>query len=728
MGIHFDETCKTFHLKTSDTSYVMKILKDKYLVHLYWGRRLRDNNLDYLLRPIERPFSPFPNPIDKSYSLDTLPVEYPTYGNSDFRIPAFSVLLDNGTTVVDLSYKTHQIIQGKPRLAGLPATYVQDDSEAETLEIELADDPTGLRVVLLYTVFRDFNAITRSVRIINEGPDKLKLLRAFSANVDFQRSDFHLLQLSGAWGRERHLRRRKPAPGLQAIESRRGASSHQQNPFFALLSEEAGEESGDVYGFSLVYSGNFIAGVEVDQFDTSRAFIGINPHDFTWLLEPMESFQAPEVVLVHSHDGIDSLSHTYHQLYRRRLSRGKYRDLVRPVPVNTWEATYFNFDADRILDIAEIAKELGIELLVLDDGWFGRRDDDSSSLGDWFVNTEKLSAGLADLAEGINRLGMKFGLWVEPEMISPDSQLYRAHPDWCIHVPNRTRSESRNQLVLDFSRPEVCSAVIQMISEILRNAPISYVKWDCNRHLTEIGSAMLPPERQRETLHRHILGVYRVMDEITSSFPDVLFESCSGGGGRFDPGMLYYMPQVWTSDSTDAVERLKIQYGTSIVYPPSSMCCHVSVIPNHQVHRNTSLKMRGDVASSGVLGYQLDLTKLTPEEKEYTKKQIELYKELRKLILFGRMHRLKSPFTSNEAAWIFVSEDHKEAFMAYFRILAIPNEPLARIFPRGLNPAFTYELIDEDMALSGDALMYAGLPIPLLKGDFQSYTWRMKAR
>lgn len=728
MGIIFDQSSKSFHLKANNTSYVIQVVKAGYLAHVYWGKRIRTNDVSRLIKYYGRAFSANPDPGDPTFSLDMLPQEYPAYGNTDFRIPAYQVQLENGSTITDLRYISHEIFKGKPKPEGLPATYAESDDEAETLKIELADAIAGLKVILFYSVYEKFDVITRSACIINEGRQNLKLLRALSASIDFNNSNYDMLQLSGAWARERHIERRPLYPGSQSVESRRGASSHQQNPFIALLSRNANETNGEVYGINLVYSGNFIAQAEVDQFSTTRVSIGINPFDFSWLLEAGQKFQTPEAILVYSSKGLGHMSRTYHKLYRTRLCRGKYRDQERPILVNNWEATYFDFNAEKLENIARVGKELGIELFVLDDGWFGKRDNDKSSLGDWVVDKNKLPAGLDDLARRINNLGMKFGLWFEPEMISPDSNLYRAHPDWCIHVPDRSRSESRNQLILDMSRKDVCDAVIKMVSDILSSAPISYVKWDMNRHMTEIGSALLPPERQRETAHRYILGVYRVMDEITSAFPEVLFESCSGGGGRFDPGILYYMPQTWTSDNTDAVERLKIQYGTSIVYPPSSMGCHVSAVPNHQLGRITPLSMRGDVAMSGNFGYELDLTKFSNEEKDAVKEQVKTYKSLRNLIQYGDFYRIKSPFEGNDTAWMFVSEDQTEAFAAFFRVLAKPNPSLVWLRLEGLNPEMDYEIEGTGEVVGGDVLMNAGLDIPYRHGDFQSITWKLKAK
>lgn len=726
MGIFYDSAHQTFHLKSRNMSYILQVFKTGNIAHIYWGRKVRAKNLSYKLRFVDRTFSPNPIPEDRTFSLDTLPQEYPAYGNTDFRSPAFQVQLDNGSTVSDLRYASHKIYKGKPKLEGLPAAYVENDNEAETLELELHDSLTGLKVILLYTVYEELNAITRSIRFYNDSTEKIKLLRALSMSVDFEDNEFDMLQLPGAWGRERYIERRALASGIQSIESSRGTSSHQHNPFIALLRKDTTEDAGEVYGFNLVYSGNFLAQAEVDQFKTTRVTIGINPFDFSWLLEPGEEFQTPEVVMVYSSDGLGDMSRTYHRLYRTRLCRGKFRDKVRPVLINNWEATYFDFNEEKILNIARTAKELGIELFVLDDGWFGKRNNDKCSLGDWFENKNKLPNGLKGLADSINNEGMVFGLWFEPEMISADSDLYRAHPDWCIHVPGRSRSEGRNQLILDLSRREVCDAVVKMVCDILRTVPISYVKWDMNRHMTEIGSAALPPERQRETAHRYVLGLYRVMDEITSAFPDVLFEGCSGGGGRFDPGILYYMPQIWTSDDTDAVERLKIQYGTSIVYPPCTMGSHVSAVPNHQVGRITPLKMRGDVAMSGNFGYELDLSKLGEEEKTLIKAQVAFYKEIRPLVQSGEFYRLISPFESNDTAWMFVSEDKAEVFVAFFRILSKPNSPLAVLHLKGLDPDMNYLLIGTKEIYGGDELMYAGLNVSMGIGDFQSILWRFK--
>ncbi|MNO13220.1 Alpha-galactosidase [compost metagenome] len=729
MSIIFDEAKGLFHLQSRNTSYVIQLVHG-YPAHAYFGAKLRhDSNLEGLLTFQERAsFSPNPIPEDKSISLDSLPQEYPQYGTSDFRSPAYQVRLANGTRATELTYRSHRIVPGKPLLEGLPAVYVEQDREAETLELELEDRISGLTVVLSYTVFADFDAIARSARLRNESGEPIQLERALSASVDFPDASYDALYLSGAWARERHVQRRRLAPGVTGISSRRGSSSHQQNPFLALLRPDATEQQGEVYGFSLVYSGNFTAEAEVEQFGTTRVSIGINPFDFTWKLAPGESFQTPEAVLVYSAEGLGGMSRTYHRLYRTRLCRGQFRDQERPILVNNWEATYFDFNADKIEAIAKAGSKLGIELFVLDDGWFGRRDRDNSSLGDWFEDRRKLPDGLADLAHRVKDNGLQFGLWFEPEMVSPDSDLYRAHPDWCLHVPGRRRTEARDQLVLDMSRSDVRQYLYDRLSDIFSTVPITYVKWDMNRNMTEIGSAASSAERQGEVAHRYMLGLYELLGRLTSEFSHILFESCSGGGGRFDPGMLYYMPQTWTSDDTDAAERLKIQYGTSIVYPVSTMGAHISAVPNHQVERTTPLTFRGDVAMSGNFGYELDLTRFTDEEKETAKRQIAMYKEIRGLVQQGDLYRLQSPFEGNETAWMFVSPDQEEALLFYFRVLAEPNGPLRSVKLQGLDPAKDYELAGSGEVYGGDRLMSAGLSMASVRGDFSSKMVRLKAK
>jgi alpha-galactosidase len=748
MGILYDKNNQIFHLQGKAVSYIFQVIEG-YLVHVYWGKKIRhllptEQGVDVIqwgntssnhpnrlgLVQVQERCSFHSNPVQgkKQFSLDTLAQEFPQYGTSDQRHPVYQAELNDGTRITELTYESHQIIKGKPTLNGLPSVYAEATDEAETLIVTLVDTYSGLRAHLSYTVFEHTDAITRSVRYENTSDKRIVLNKAGSASIDLATSHFELIALPGAHVRERHINRTKLAAGNHRLESRRGSSSHQMNPFAALVHPTTTEDHGDVYSFSLVYSGNFAIETEIEQFGMTRVTVGINSFDFAWHLDPKSDFQAPEVVFVYSPNGLGGMSRTYHDLYRTRLCRGVHRDAVRPILINNWEATYFNFNADKIESIAKAGAELGIELFVLDDGWFGSRNNDDSSLGDWVVDTQKLPNGLDDLANRITNLGMQFGLWFEPEMVSPNSDLYRQHPDWCLHVPGRRRTEARDQLILDLSRQDVVDYLFESISAILKAAPISYVKWDMNRNFTEAGSALLEPSRQKETAHRYMLGLYQLLERIVTAFPDILFESCSGGGGRFDPGMLYYMPQTWTSDNTDAVERLKIQYGTSLVYPLSTMGAHVSAVPNHQVDRITSLKMRGDVAMSGNFGYELDLTHFTEEEREIVKGQTADYKEIRELVQQGHFYRLLSPFEGNETAWMVVSQDRREAVVFYFRTLAQPNAPLQRLKLNGLNPDFDYVFAGNDEPVGGDLLMQHGWAVPYLKGDFASVWFKLTAR
>lgn len=725
MGIRFNKENKLFNIESKNTSYVLRVLETGHIVHLYWGRKINSNKIDYIIK--KRQCGSFLADLDNidNLHLEAIPQEYPSYGNADLRSPAVQIKLSNGTTVTDFRYDSHKIFKGKKKLNGLPATYVENDNEAETLEITLKDELARLRVILSYTIFEEYNAIARSCKIINDSDEEVDILRVLSANVDFNNSEFDFIHLSGAWARERHIIRTPLRSGGQCVESRRGASSHAQNPFMALVSHNANEDYGDVYGFNLIYSGNFLANVEVDMHNNSRAQIGINPFDFTWNLEAREEFQTPEAVLVYSPNGLTGMSHIYHDLYRERLSRGIYKDKERPILINNWEATYFDFNNEKIKELANESSKLGIELFVLDDGWFGKRNSDESSLGDWFVNEEKIKGGLNLLASEINEMGMRFGLWFEPEMISPNSKLYEEHPDWCIHIEGRTRSQARNQLILDLSRKEVCDAVIKMLTNILKSAPISYVKWDMNRNMSEIGSPAWPAKKQKEVVHRYMLGLYRILENITSDFPNILYESCSGGGGRFDGGMLYYMPQAWTSDDTDAIERLKIQEGTSLVYPPSSMGSHVSAVPNHQVGRITPLNTRGVVAMAGSFGYELDITKMSNEEKEEVKAQVEFYKNIRAIVQYGDLYRLKSSFNSNEVAWMNLSKDKNKVVVSYVKKYGEANVLPRRLKLKALEENSLYKVNETGEVFGGDELMYIGLEIGELFNDYQAKIWTL---
>lgn len=703
--IQFEEKRKHFYLHTRNTTYAMGIFQNKLLLHLYWGKRLQNGVFcNYEKEMGWHDFAPCDY---GSYSTDILPHEYPTYGSADLRKPSFHATYDDGSSISKFVYKGHTILQGKPALAGLPATYCENTDEAETLVMQLHDKVKNVDVFLTYTVFEELDAITRSVKIVNGGKT-MKLDTVLSATIDFYgMPECDFIHLDGAWARERAVTRNRIVSGNQNVESRQGASSHLHNPFIAICEKDATEKHGNVYGMSLVYSGNFIAGIEMNPYHCQRAYIGINPFQFQWVLETGESFQTPEAVLVYSADGIGGMSRIYHRLYRTRLCRGKYRDTERFVLLNNWEATYFDFNEEKIVKIAEKAAEIGIDTMVLDDGWFGVRNDDTNGLGDWYENKEKLPNGLNGLAEKVNQLGMRFGLWFEPEMVSPRSNLFGKHPDWILQSKGRISTLARNQFTLDLSREAVCDFIIESVSNILNKANIEYVKWDMNRYMTEVGSGLLSTDRQGEVMHRYMLGLYHVLEVLTSRFPNVLFEGCAGGGGRFDPGMLYYMPQIWTSDDSDAVERMEIQYGTSLVYPYSVMGAHVSACPNHQVGRTTPFGKRCNVALPGQFGFELDLNKCTSEELEIAREKIEQYRELQHVFHKGDCYRLKSPFDSNISVIEFVSEDKQTIILSIESKKATPNAADEYICMEGLEDTAIYECDGEIFA--GDYLMYKGV-------------------
>lgn len=663
-------------------------------------------------------------------SFDTanavLPFAVPTAGHGDFRPVQFEIIDGRGQNCTRLSLTGHGVIPGKKKLAGLPATYVEEEEEAQTLYLDLKDEKSGASVRVSYTLFEELDALAVSAEIRNDGGDGLILEQAGSVSLSLpQAVDF--VHLHGAWAREFNLEKTGPMHGERTVRSMRGASGHQHNPFVALAVPGAAEQSGEVYGISLVYSGNFQITADQDAYDHTRVVAGINSQTFQWKLAPGESFQTPEAVLVYSDHGYGHLSQIYHELYKKRLCRGRYRDRCRPILVNNWEATYFAFNREKLLEIAGTAADLGIELFVLDDGWFGRRDDDSSSLGDWFVYEEKLPEGLLQVSDEIHKLGLKFGLWFEPEMISENSRLYENHPDWVLRADGYVMTPSRNQYILDLSRKEVQDYLIERVSRVLEENRIDYVKWDMNRNFAETGSASGIPSG--ELPHRYMLGVYRIMEVITGRHPDVLFEGCSGGGGRFDPGMLYYMPQIWTSDNSDAVSRLKIQYGASLVYPPGTMCSHVSAVPNHQVRRVTGLEIRGHVAMSGVFGYQLDFNRCTPKEREQIREQIKAAKQYREIVRTGKFTRLISPFSTGDCAWQFRTE--KEILVFAFRILQQANVMPPQICLADL-PLDAVWQDGEGQIYDSRYLMHHGLathlsnPIEGERGDFQSQVFHLK--
>ncbi|MBU0929379.1 MAG: alpha-galactosidase [Spirochaetes bacterium] len=742
MNILYNPGTREFHLRNDFLSYVMCVRDDGRLAHLHFGSPLSaGSGYRHLLGRSASPFS--------KGSGDLALMECPARGWGDFRMPALEAEFADGSRSVDPRYEAHRVRGGKPVLRGLPSTYVEEDGEATTLEIDLRDAPGGALVTLSYTVFRDYPAISRSVSVMNEGGAPMRIACAMSACLDLGDSDWELRTYGGAWARERHESRRKLASGHQGVSSARGASSLQQGPFMCLARPGTDEGRGEAIGMSLVYSGNFVAEAEVGPFGTTRARIGIDPATFSWRLGPGESFQSPEAVIVHSRDGLGALSDAYHRLYRGRLARGPWRDRPRPVLVNNWEGTYFDFTEEKILAMADAARDLGVELFVLDDGWFGERDDDTSSLGDWVENRRKLPGGLSGLASAIEARGMRFGVWIEPEMVSRNSRLFEARPDWAVGVPGRERTSARNQYVLDMSNPAVVDHLHAEMSRILGSASISYVKWDMNRNITDAWGSSLGADRQGEFFHRYILGVYELYRRVTSDFPDVLFESCAAGGGRFDPGILAYAPQGWVSDDSDAIERLAIQWGTSMCYPLSSMGAHVSAVPNHQTGRVTPLSTRAATSFFGVLGYELDTSALTSAERLAISEEIAFYKDHRQLFQRGRFLRLRSPFErdGNVTAWMVASDDGRTAIAGYWRTLNRPAPAPDRLRARGLDPEAAYRVSlwprpapgpdrvrdDNEGIRRGDELMSIGLLIgdaptdSPSRGDFWSILFILEA-
>lgn len=749
MPIIFHNKTKEFHIYNDKISYIFKILKNGHPGHIYYGKRLTDReNFGGMIEYALRDMAPCAFEGNSTFSLEHLKQEYPAFGSGDMRFPAFELERADGSRAVDFKYQKHEIYRGKKKLPGLPAVYVEDENEAETLEVTLEDAQLGARIVLSYTIFEAFPVIARNTCFYCGG-ECITLLNAMSGSLDLPDKDYEMVELAGAWSRERHVSIRPLGYGIQSIYSLRGCSSHQFNPFLALKRKNTDEHSGEVIAASLVYSGDFLAQVEVDNYDVTRLIMGIHPNEFCWELNPGEHFQTPEMILAYSENGLNGMSQTFHQLYRTRLARGKWRDKARPILINNWEATYFDFNEDKILALAQKAADIGVELFVLDDGWFGKRNDATSSLGDWQVNTEKLPQGMKRLSEKINEMGMGFGLWIEPEMVNKDSSLFRGHPDWVLADSRRNYCHSRNQYVLDFSKPEVVDHIHGQLRKVLGEANISYVKWDMNRSFSEVFSNGMNRSWQGKVRHKYILGVYGLYERLIQEFPDILFESCASGGARFDPGILHYAPQGWTSDDTDAVERIKIQYGTSYVYPLSCMGSHVSASPNHQLFRYTPLETRANVAYFGTFGYELDLTALPGQELLEMKRQISFMKDVRELIQQGVFYRLKNPFENNSSAWMVVSKDRTEALAAYFRVLQPAQAGFERIRLAGLCADWEYSVQEqcaggtpkplsrEINVCFGDELMYAGLSVSDAasglygvarekQGDYLSRLFRLK--
>lgn len=724
MGIIYCEKDRTFTLQTKNTTYQMQVDRYGFLLHLYYGKKT-DTCMDYLLTYYDRGFSgnPYDAGEDRTYSMDTLPQEFPCYGNGDFRSTAFAVENADGSMSCDLRYKSHKIRDGKYNLEGLPAVYASEE-EAQTLEILMEDPVTGVKVVLLYGVLPAQDIITRSVSVKNESSGKIYLNKIESASLDFLYGDYEILTFYGRHAMERNVQRVPVVHGTQKIGSVRGTSSHQYNPMMILAEKETTEDKGNCYAMSFVYSGCFQGEVLKDQLNQTRMMLGLQEEAFRYPLETGEMFQAPEVILSYSSEGMNRLSQNLHHCIRQHICRGKYKEEIRPILINSWEAAYFDFTGDTIYELAKAAKEVNIDMLVMDDGWFGKRDDDNSGLGDWFVNEKKLGGTLGNLIKRINALGVKFGIWIEPEMVSEDSDLYRKHPDWALTVPGRNPVRSRNQLVLDFSRKEVVDEIYDQICKVLDQGNIEYVKWDMNRSLMDVYSSVT--RDQGRVLHDYVLGLYDFLERLVQRYPNLLIEGCSGGGGRFDAGMMYYTPQIWCSDNTDAIDRLRIQYGTSFGYPVSVVGSHVSAVPNHQTGRKTPLHTRGVVAMSGTFGYELNLMKLSEEEKQEIREQIAEYKSYAPIIQNGLYYRLSNPTTEEICAWEFVHTDEKEQSKVLLNIVMQVihgNMTVNYVKLQGLEETAVYREEKSGKRYTGAALMYGGMPLPIEPGEYQAYQY-----
>ena len=719
MNIQVNTSNRLFHLQTKHTSYVFHVIEDGSLGQLYYGPKIpfKDDYANLNTRE-EHDCTNTRTDEDVEFQAELLKQEYAGLGKGDYRYPAFQITYPNGSRTSEFQYRDYELKDGKERLTGLPSTFADDSNDSQTLTVKLADG--DLELQLHYTIFADEDVIVRSTTFVNHGKTVF-LNRALSAQLDLPDANYDFIQFAGSWSRERHLHRSHLRPGTQSISSLRTASSHQENPFFMLARPHTDNNQGAVFGFNFVYSGNFLDSVEVDQFDTTRVLIGINPDEFGWKLNSGDSFQTPEVIFSYTDNGFNALSQQLGAFYAQHLINPHFAHQERPILINNWEATFMDFTEDKLMPIVERAKELGIEMFVLDDGWFGHRDDDRSSLGDWFVDEKKFNHGIAGFAKRVHDLDMKFGLWFEPEMISIDSKLYQTHPEWMIKTPGRGQTPGRHQFVLDMSRQEVVDYLFGLMSHIIQDAKLDYIKWDMNRNITEMYGADLPADQQLEFSHRYILGVYDLYDRLTKAFPDVLFESCASGGGRFDLGMMYYAPQAWCSDDTDAVERIKIQDGTSYGYTPSMWGAHVSAVPNDQVGRLTSIDMRAKVAYFGAFGYELDVTELSDEEQATIKQQVAFYKQYRKLFQFGTFYRLETPDTSdNVYGWETVSHDKQTAIGMRYQILNGANPAYIRYYFKGLDPERRYTVNDGSEVFSGAELMNAGYFVPRVMNRLQS--------
>lgn len=729
MAIVFNEEKKTFSLHTVKTTYQLKIGHLNYINHLYYGATIRDEDLSYLIRRYDRGFSgnPYDSLRERTFSLDAQPQEFTTQQQGDFRINSIEVQNADGSFSFNGRYVSHKIYKGPFSLKGLPTAFAREEDTVDTLELVIEDAVTKVQVTLLYSVFEEANIIMRAARVHNGGKGSIKLKRIMSLNMDWMNGqNLDLISLPGRYGQERQVERQPLTHHVHKIRSGRGISSHQQNPFIALVDRTANEEYGSCYGFALMYSGSFLAEAELDQYDQARLVMGVNDRLFSYEVKPGEDFDTPAVLMTYTHKGLAKMSHNYHDFFRNNLNRSKFiKDVQRPVLINTWEAAFFQFDDVKLVEIAKAAKGMGVEMIVMDDGWFGKRDDDNSGLGDWYVNENKIRCGLPALVKQINDLGMKFGIWFEPEMVSEDSDLFRAHPDWVMEIPGRNAVRSRNQLVLDVGRKEVQDYLITSINRILDSANIYYVKWDINRAITDLWSNVLPAERQGEVSHRYVLGLYRVMDGIIKTHPDIMFEGCAGGGGRFDPAMLTYFVQYWSSDNTKPLDNLKLHYGSSFLYPVCAMGAHVSA-----ASPMVPLETKAAIAMCGTFGYELDATKLKKKEIKACKKMSGLYHKYYNLNFFGDYYRLANPFEQvNLVAWESVAKDKSEALVTVITVNLTVNGPQEYIKCKGLEPNKYYKVTGDgnELIASGMVLMHAGIAVPREIPEYTAFIYHLEA-
>ena len=724
-GIFFHDGI--FTLQTENSTYQMKADRFGFLLHLYYGKKMYGVT-DYLPQQADRGFSPNPYDAgsDRTYSLDFLPLEFPVRGNGDFRSPAFDVKYSDTSWGLDLRYKSYKITVGKYALSGLPAVYSENvTDEAQTLEVILEDEIAKIQVKLLYGLLPKLDVITRSAAVTNLGNETFTIEKLQAACLDFVCGNYDFIKLYGRHAMERNVERTPISHCAQVIGSRRGTSSHQYSPVMVICKEDATENAGSVWGLNFVYSGGFKGEAEKDQFNGTRVQLGLQDEMLSYPVHKGETFWSPEVIMTYSNCGIGQVSRNFHKCIAKNVCRGKYRDIIRPVLLNSWEANYFNISKNSILKLAKDARELGIEMLVMDDGWFGKRDDDNSGLGDWVINEKKIGCSLKELVQEVNDTGLKFGIWFEPEMVNEDSDLYRAHPDWALNFKGRKPIRGRNQLVLDYSRPEVVEAIFNQMCKVLDSANIEYVKWDFNRSINDVYSRTENIENQGSVLYNFIKGTYSLAEKLTCRYPNILFEGCSGGGGRFDAGMMYYTPQIWCSDNTDAIDRTRIQYGTSFAFPASTVGSHVSIVPNHQTGRVCPMKTRGVVAMAGTFGYELDLAKISTEEKEEIKAQVKAYKKFAKLIKNGDYYRLTNPFTDETASWAFIAEDKSEALVSTVLLEMHGNMTPVYVPVYGLESGCLYLDEENDAVYPADALEELGLPIRENMLHFQSYQWHL---